>query len=110
MYEGVHVELHVFLITALDGGEQSASCARCFTPTENAPGTHWIGDWVGSRASLDMVAKKKHLPLSGVIIPSSPAHSPLITLTELFQLLEISYYWLFLFEKYIKLDLGRTTS
>jgi hypothetical protein len=36
---------------ALDGGEWSAS--------QRAPGTHWIGGWVGPRASLDMVVKRR---------------------------------------------------
>jgi hypothetical protein len=31
----------------------------CFNPTERAPGTHWIGGWVGPRAGLDTVAKQK---------------------------------------------------
>jgi len=30
-----------------------------FTPRERAPGTHWIGDWVGTRAVLDTVVKEK---------------------------------------------------
>jgi hypothetical protein len=30
-----------------------------FTPRERAPGTHWIGGWVGSRAVLDAVVKRK---------------------------------------------------
>jgi hypothetical protein len=32
------------LTSALDGGEWSASRPGCFTPTERAPGTHWIRD------------------------------------------------------------------
>jgi hypothetical protein len=32
---------------ALDGGERSASCPGRFTLRERAPGTHWIGGWVG---------------------------------------------------------------
>jgi hypothetical protein len=28
---------------------------------EKGPGYHWIGSWVGSRASLDAVEKKKIL-------------------------------------------------
>jgi hypothetical protein len=28
-------------------------------PKEGAPGTHWIGGWVGSRAVLDAVVKRK---------------------------------------------------
>jgi hypothetical protein len=28
-------------------------------PRERAPGTHWIGGWVGPRAVLDRVVKRK---------------------------------------------------
>jgi len=43
-----------------------------FTPREIALGTHCIGGWVGLRAGLDVVAKKKKsLPLLGIIPPSS---------------------------------------
>jgi hypothetical protein len=44
---------------ALDGGEWSASHPRCFTPRERAPSTHWIGQWVGPRAGLDEMEKRK---------------------------------------------------
>jgi hypothetical protein len=30
-----------------------------FSPRERASGTHWIGGWVGSRAGLDAVVKRK---------------------------------------------------
>jgi hypothetical protein len=30
-----------------------------FIPKENAPGTHWIGGWVGPRTVLDAVIKVK---------------------------------------------------
>jgi hypothetical protein len=33
----------------------SASRPGCFNPREKAPGTHWIGGWVGPRAGLDTV-------------------------------------------------------
>jgi hypothetical protein len=42
-----------------DGGKWSASRPDRFTPRESAPGTHWIGGWVGSRAVLDAVVKRK---------------------------------------------------
>jgi hypothetical protein len=58
-YLGVEGQLHAFLTSALDGGEWSASRLCRFTPSERAPGTHWIGGWVGSRAFLDAVAKRK---------------------------------------------------
>jgi hypothetical protein len=35
------------LTSALDGGEWSPSRPGRFTPRERAPGTHWIGGWVG---------------------------------------------------------------
>jgi hypothetical protein len=49
------------LTLALDGGEWSASCPSCFTFRERAPGTHWMGGWVGTRAALDVVVKRKIL-------------------------------------------------
>jgi hypothetical protein len=47
------------LTSALDGGEWSASHLGRFTPRERAPGTHWIGAWVGPRAVMDAVVKRK---------------------------------------------------
>jgi hypothetical protein len=47
------------LTSTLDGGEWSASRPGRFTPKERAPGTHWIGGWVGLRAGLDAVVKGK---------------------------------------------------
>jgi hypothetical protein len=46
------------LTSALDGGEWPASRPGRFTPRERAPGTHWIGGWVGPRAGLDAVVKR----------------------------------------------------
>jgi hypothetical protein len=47
------------LISAPDGGEWSASRTGHFTPRERAPGTPWIGGWVGPRAVLDTVVNRK---------------------------------------------------
>jgi hypothetical protein len=41
----------------------SASRPGRFNPWEIAPGTHWIGDWVGLRSGLDAVEKRKIFPL-----------------------------------------------
>jgi hypothetical protein len=57
MYWVVEVHLQVFLTSAQDGGESSASRSGRFTPGEKAPGTHLIGGRVGPRAGLDAVAK-----------------------------------------------------
>jgi hypothetical protein len=58
-YGGVDVYMHVFLTSALVGGEWSASRPGRFTSGERAPGTHWIGGWVGPRAGLDEVERGK---------------------------------------------------
>jgi hypothetical protein len=36
------------LTSALDGSEWPASRPGHFTPRERAPGTQWLGGWVGS--------------------------------------------------------------
>jgi hypothetical protein len=63
MYGGVDVEIHIFLTSALVGGEWSASRPARFTPVKRAPGTHWIGCWVGPKAALDDVENRKFLTL-----------------------------------------------
>jgi hypothetical protein len=47
------------LTSALDGGEWSASRPSRLTSRERDPGTHWIEGWVGPRAVLDAVVKRK---------------------------------------------------
>jgi hypothetical protein len=42
-----------FLSSTLDRGEWSVSCPGRFPPGERAPGTHWIGGWMGPRAGVD---------------------------------------------------------
>jgi hypothetical protein len=60
-YGGVDVEIHIFLTSALAAGEWSASGPCRFTSEERAPGTHWIGGWVGPGAGVDEVEKRKFL-------------------------------------------------
>jgi hypothetical protein len=47
------------MTSALDGEECSASRPGRFTQRERAPGTHWVGGWVGPRTVLDAVVKGK---------------------------------------------------
>jgi hypothetical protein len=49
----------VFLTSVLGGGECSASHPQAIIPEERAPSTHFKGSWVGPRASLDVVTKRK---------------------------------------------------
>jgi hypothetical protein len=65
-YEGVDVQIHIFLTSALDGGEWSASRPGSFTPGERAPATHLIGSWVDPKAGLGDVGKRKFLTLPGL--------------------------------------------
>jgi hypothetical protein len=65
-YEGVDAYSHIFLTSALAGGEWSASCPGRFTPGERATGTHWIGGCVDPRAVLDDVKKRKFLIIPGL--------------------------------------------
>jgi hypothetical protein len=58
-YWGSGGMLHALLTSAPSGGELSASRPGHFTPKERAPRTNWIGGWVGSRAVLDTVVKRK---------------------------------------------------
>jgi hypothetical protein len=54
-----HHIMKAYLTSALDGGEWSASRPGHFTPRERAPGTRWIGGWVGPRAVMDAVVRRK---------------------------------------------------
>jgi hypothetical protein len=63
MYGGVDVQIHVFLTSAVVGGEWSASCPYRFTLVERAPYTRWTGGWVVPRADLDDMEKWKFLTL-----------------------------------------------
>jgi len=55
----VEVQLHALNLT-LDKSEWSASYPGRFTPGIRAPGTPWIGGWVGPRADLDPVAMRRN--------------------------------------------------
>jgi hypothetical protein len=74
-YGGIDVYIHIFLTSALVG-EWLASHPGCFTPGENAFGTHCIGGWVGPRAGLD-VEKREFFTLPGLeLLPvGRPAHT-----------------------------------
>jgi hypothetical protein len=58
-YGEVDVWIHIFLSSALVGGEWSASHPGRFIPGERATGTHWIGGWMGPRVGLDDMEKGK---------------------------------------------------
>jgi hypothetical protein len=54
MYSATHS-----LTSTVVEGEWSASRPSHFIPRGGASDTHWIGGWVGSRAVLDAVVKRK---------------------------------------------------
>jgi hypothetical protein len=63
------------LTSALDGGEWSASRFGRFTLRKRAPGTHWIGGWVGPRTVLDAVVLEKNSQPPPGIEPQNPDRS-----------------------------------
>jgi hypothetical protein len=65
-YGGVDVQIHIFLTSALVGGEWSTSRPGRFTPEERAHSTHWIGGFVDLRAGLENLEKRKFLTLPGL--------------------------------------------
>jgi hypothetical protein len=66
-YGGVDILIHIIFISALVGGDRSASRSGYFTTGERPPpSTHWIGGWVGPRAGLYDVEKRKFFTLPGL--------------------------------------------
>jgi hypothetical protein len=66
VYEGVDVQIHIFLTSTLVGVEWSASLPGRLTPEEKSPLTNFIGGWVGPKPGLDDVEKRKFLTLLGL--------------------------------------------
>jgi hypothetical protein len=81
----VDVQVHIFLTSALVGGDWSASRPCRFTPGERAPGTHWIGGWVGPRVGIDEV--EKILDPTGTRTPTPPSFGPVAIPTMLSRLI-----------------------
>jgi hypothetical protein len=54
MYSSAHS-----LTSTLGGSDWSALRPGRFTPREKAPATPWVGGWVGPKADLDAVVKRK---------------------------------------------------
>jgi hypothetical protein len=70
----VDVWIHIFLNSALVGGEWSGLGPGLFTPRERVPGIHCIGGQVGPGAGVDDVEKEKFLNLPG--LEFRPLRSP----------------------------------
>jgi hypothetical protein len=66
---------HVFLTSALDGEEWSASRPGRFTLRERDPGTHWIEGWVDPGAGLGTLVKRK-IPSPYLPGPEPPIIQP----------------------------------
>jgi hypothetical protein len=56
------VKLHAFTISALDRGEWLSSSPGRFILGERHPSTHCIRGWMGPRAGLDAVERRKEIP------------------------------------------------
>jgi hypothetical protein len=60
-YDGVYVQIQVFLNWALAGGEWSVAAAT-LPPGERAPGTHWILDPRPGLDDLDTIGIRTPIP------------------------------------------------
>jgi hypothetical protein len=56
-----------------DGGEWSSSRPGRFIPGKTAPGTYWIGGWMGPGVGLDDVKKRKISRACRKSMPGRPA-------------------------------------
>jgi hypothetical protein len=70
-YWCVDVQSHVLSTSTLVGSEWLASRSDCFTQGEVAPGTHWLGGWMGPRGGLDDIEKWTFFTLPGLELPVS---------------------------------------
>jgi hypothetical protein len=52
-YGGVDVKIHVFLTSALVGVCGLLHIPAALPPRERAPGTHWIGGWLGPTVNFN---------------------------------------------------------
>jgi hypothetical protein len=87
MKGGVDVQIHIFLTSVLAGGEWSVSHPGLLISEESVTGSHWIGAWLGPKACLNDLEKRKFLPLPGLEIRSLGRRAPGNTIpTELFWL------------------------
>jgi hypothetical protein len=76
-YGRVTIWIHVFLTSALDGGEWSAARSDVFTLGQWATGTHCIEGWMGTTAGLDAVEKWEVYFLCRNSNPDSLAAQPI---------------------------------
>jgi hypothetical protein len=65
-YVGLDVWSNVFLGSSLVEGELLTPRPYSFTLGEKAPGTHYIGAWMGHRAGMGDMEKCKFLTLPGL--------------------------------------------
>jgi hypothetical protein len=66
IYVEVEGTVPSFLTSALDEGEWSDSRPSRFTPGERTVFTHLIQGWVGHRAAMGAMEKRKILTLPGI--------------------------------------------
>jgi hypothetical protein len=70
VYRAAKVQLHSFTTSATDGWKVISLTPRPLPPRERAPGTNWIGGWVGPRVDVDVLEKSLTTP------PQSKPGSP----------------------------------
>jgi hypothetical protein len=69
-YAEVDAQTQVYFTSPLVGNEWSALRPDRFIPEERAPSTHWIGGWVGPKAGIDDMEKRKFFTPMGLELRS----------------------------------------
>jgi hypothetical protein len=87
----VEEQIHEFLISVLDGGEWSVSRSSRFILAESATITRWVGGWVGHRAGLNAVVKRKIPNPCRELNPDCPARSLAAILTAPFNMFSLAH-------------------
>jgi hypothetical protein len=89
--EWIYIYISMLSSTSkLNGGEWSDSSTGHFTPREGAHFTLWVGGWVGPRASLDAVVKRR---IPSPCWDSNPRSSSVIPLSYIRLLRHNGYYY-----------------
>jgi hypothetical protein len=96
-YWGVEVQLHAYFDLGTRWRWLVSFIPRQLYPRERAPGTHWIGSWVGPRAVLDAVVKRKIPSPHRELNRRTPIVQPVVQRFTDWAIVALDLHWLLLY-------------